>query len=257
MKPTTTIFCGNIVLDDRVLPGGAVRVAEGRIAAVGGAAAAGASAPGVGTVERVDAGDGYIAPGFVDIHVHGGAGADFMDGTDAAFAAALTAHARHGTTSLAVTTTVARHDQIMTVLETTRRFRQRPDAPGARVLGAHFYGPYFRYEARGAHPGGAIRAPVAAEYSQYLEYADSLVTCTVAPELPGASSSSRPARPGACGPTPGIPGPRSPRWPRRCAGACGMSTICIAPCPTRASCGNFRCIPCKAACSKPPCTSTS
>jgi N-acetylglucosamine-6-phosphate deacetylase len=54
------------------------------------------------------------------------------------------------------------------------------------VLGAHFYGPYFRYEARGAHPGAAIRPPIEAEFSQYLAYADDLVTATVAPELPGA-----------------------------------------------------------------------
>ena len=69
--------------------------------------------------------------------------------------------------------------------------------PGARVLGAHFYGPYFRYEARGAHPGGAIRAPRAAEYEQYLAYADSLATCTVAPELPGAEEFVRACA--ACG----------------------------------------------------------
>jgi N-acetylglucosamine-6-phosphate deacetylase len=53
-------------------------------------------------------------------------------------------------------------------------------------MGVHFYGPYFRKEAKGAHPGAEIRPPVAREYLQYLEYADSLVTCTVAPELPGA-----------------------------------------------------------------------
>ena len=137
-----------------------------------------------GTV--IDAGDGYIAPGFVDLHVHGGAGADFMDSTDDAFSTALAAHARHGTTSLAVTTTVARHEQILAVLETTRRFREKPAPHAARVLGAHFYGPYFRYEARGAHPGAAIRPPFAEEYERYLEYADSLVTCTVAPEVDGA-----------------------------------------------------------------------
>ena len=180
MKPSTIDFRGNLVLTDRILPKGTVRVVDDRIAAVGEAVADG------GDVAVVDAGDGYVIPGFVDIHVHGGAGADFMDGTDEAFATALAAHSRHGTTSLAATTTVARHDQIMTVLETTRRFRQQPSSLGARVLGAHFYGPYFRYEARGAHPGGAIRPPVFDEYSQYLEFADSLVTCTVAPELPGA-----------------------------------------------------------------------
>ena len=56
---------------------------------------------------------------------------------------------------MAITTTVGTHERIMTVLETTRRFRTMKNAPGARVLGAHFYGPYFRYEARGAHPGAA------------------------------------------------------------------------------------------------------
>lgn len=180
MKKTDAAFCGNIILPDGVLRNGIVRVAAGRIAEIGPRSTDALSDL------PIDSGEGYIAPGFVDLHVHGGAGADFMDGTDEAFATALAAHARHGTTSLAVTTTVATHQQIMTALETTRRFRQRTDAPGARVLGAHFYGPYFRYEARGAHPGAAIRPPIAEEYSQYLEYADSLVTCTVAPELPGA-----------------------------------------------------------------------
>jgi N-acetylglucosamine-6-phosphate deacetylase len=181
LKPAETVYRGNVILPDRILSGGEVRVADGRILDVSVSRGEAPAAAGV-----VDAGDGYIAPGFVDIHVHGGAGADFMDGTDEAFSTALSCHARHGTTSLAVTTTVARHDQIIGVLETTRRFRDRAGSPGARVMGAHFYGPYFRYEARGAHPGAAIRPPQAAEYEQYLAYADSLVTCTVAPELPGA-----------------------------------------------------------------------
>jgi N-acetylglucosamine-6-phosphate deacetylase len=175
-----TIFRGNVILPDRVQANSAIRTAGGKIVAVGAAAAGGAAG------EVIDAGEGYIAPGFVDLHVHGGAGADFMDGTDSAFRAALTCHARHGTTSLAATTTVARHEQIMTVLETARRVKRQPEAAGSRVMGVHFYGPYFRLEAKGAHPGAAIRPPVAEEYLQYLEYADSLVTCTVAPELPGA-----------------------------------------------------------------------
>ncbi|HEX5103259.1 MAG TPA: N-acetylglucosamine-6-phosphate deacetylase [Pirellulaceae bacterium] len=173
-------FRGNVILPDRVLEGGAVRAQAGRIVAVG-------PADGPGSPDNViDAGDGYIAPGFVDLHVHGGAGADFMDGTEEAFLTALACHARHGTTSLAATTTVARHEQIMAVLEVARQLRKREGAPGSRVMGVHFYGPYFRKEAKGAHPGAAIRPPVAEEYLQYLEYADSLVTCTVAPELPGA-----------------------------------------------------------------------
>jgi N-acetylglucosamine-6-phosphate deacetylase len=185
MTKSPTIFRGNLVLPDRVLAGGEVRVANGRIEAVG-RLATGARGENLSGANVIDADNGYIAPGFVDLHVHGGAGADFMDGTEAAFLTALACHARHGTTSLAATTTVARHDQIMSVLAIARHLRQEAGAPGSRVLGVHFYGPYFRKEAKGAHPGAAIRPPVPEEYLQYLEYADSLVTCTVAPELPGA-----------------------------------------------------------------------
>jgi len=178
--PAPLVFLGQIVFPDRVARG-AVVVRDGRIAEV---LAEGATLPPEATV--VDAGDGYIAPGFVDLHVHGGAGGDFMDGTAESFRLALKVHARHGTTRMAVTTTVARHEQILATLELTRRFRTSPEIDGARVMGAHFYGPYFRYEARGAHPGAAIRPPVEQEYRQYLEFADDLVTATVAPELPGA-----------------------------------------------------------------------
>lgn len=180
MSPVSTVLRGNLVLPDRILPAGAVRIEQGRIVEVGPSASIPKAAA------EFDAGDGFVVPGLVDLHVHGGDGSDFMDGTEAAFTAGLTAHARHGTTSMAVTTTVARHEQIMAVLELTRQFRERPCPTGARVMGCHFYGPYFRYEARGAHPGAAIRPPEPSEYLQYLEFADSLVTCTVAPELPGA-----------------------------------------------------------------------
>jgi N-acetylglucosamine-6-phosphate deacetylase len=109
-----------------------------------------------------------------------------MDGTAEAFRLALGAHVRHGTTRMAITTTVARHEQILATLELARQFRKSNEPNLARVMGAHFYGPYFRYEARGAHPGAAVRPPVEHEFSQYLEYADDLVTATVAPEIPGA-----------------------------------------------------------------------
>jgi N-acetylglucosamine-6-phosphate deacetylase len=173
-------FVGQVVYPDRIAAGTVV-VREGRIAQV---MSAGDTLP--GDAQIVDAGAGFISPGFVDLHVHGGGGGDFMDGTADAFRVALQANARHGTTRLAATTTVATHEQILATLDQTRSFRHTPEPNGSRVLGAHFYGPYFRYEARGAHPGGPIRPPIEEEFSQYLDYADDLVTCTVAPELPGA-----------------------------------------------------------------------
>jgi N-acetylglucosamine-6-phosphate deacetylase len=173
-------FRGHLILPSKIEPG-ALLIRDGRIVD-----RLPRNAPAPTGAREIDVGDHYLSPGFIDLHVHGGGGGDFMDGTPEAFQAALRSHLRHGTTRLAATTTVARHDQIMQTLSMTRRFRLNPDPQGARVLGAHFYGPYFRYEARGAHPGAEVRYPVEAEFSQYLEYAEDLVTATVAPELPGA-----------------------------------------------------------------------
>lgn len=174
------VWRGSLVRSDRI-ESGAIVVRDGRIAEL-----LDAHAPLPPDADVIDVRDGYVAPGYIDIHVHGGGGGDFMDGTRDAFERALRANARHGTTRLAVTTTVARHEQILATLELARRFRAAPLADGSRVLGTHFYGPYFRYEARGAHPGAAVRPPVEEEFSQYLAYADDLVTATVAPEVTGA-----------------------------------------------------------------------
>src|SRR5437016_4738408 len=159
------LFRGRAILPTRVLDDAAVLTRQGRIAAVGRAGEVEKAAP-PGAV-RVDAGEGYLSPGFVDLHCHGGCGCDFMDGTPEAFRTALAAHARHGTTGICPTTTVARHDQILRVLELCRQFQAERSPDGAHVLGCHFYGPYFNYEARGAHPGG-VRNPDPREYESYL-----------------------------------------------------------------------------------------
>lgn len=168
---------GTVVLEDRLLPDGTVTIEDERIASVGGDVPAATS---------LDLAGGYLVPGFVDLHVHGGAGHDFMDGTDEAFRAVCQAHARHGTTSLLPTTTVARHEQHLAFLDVCRRFMGQ-DTGGARVLGAHFYGPYFAPEARGCHPGAAVRPPREDEYQQYLNFG-CINRATVAPELPGAEA---------------------------------------------------------------------
>lgn len=178
--PTLILLRGNLILPTQITPG-AVLIQDGRITEL-----LARNAPSPTGATLIDVGENYLSPGFIDLHVHGGGGGDFMDGTKEAFEAALRSHLRHGTTRLAATTTVARHDQIMQTLKMTRQFRLNPDPHGARVMGAHFYGPYFRYEARGAHPGAEVRYPVEAEFAQYLDHAADLVTATVAPELPGA-----------------------------------------------------------------------
>src|SRR5438105_7933101 len=120
---------GAIVLEDRLLSDGCVRVVDDRIQAIETSVSRFAKL----SETVVDLQGGYLVPGFIDLHVHGGAGADFMDGTAEAFLTACRAHAAHGTTSLLPTGTVARHDQLLAFLALCRRFRQ--DGTGtARIL---------------------------------------------------------------------------------------------------------------------------
>jgi N-acetylglucosamine-6-phosphate deacetylase len=181
---------GTIVLADRLLPDSCVWVTGGRISHV---SPPSADAVQTDDVEIIDLHGGYLAPGYFDLHIHGGAGSDFMDSTEDAFRAACQAHARHGTTSLLPTTTVARHEQHLAFLHTCRRVKNAGTG-GARILGAHFYGPYFAAEARGCHPAAPVRAPDPQEYMAYLNFADCIATATVAPELPGAEPFVRACR---------------------------------------------------------------
>ncbi len=180
---------GTIVLENRLLENGQIRVVGERIQTVGSASPT-SSRP---SKDTIDLKEGYLVPGYVDLHVHGGAGADFMDGTEKAFRTVCQAHARHGTTSLLPTTTAARDEQHLAFLEHCRHFRQQ-ETGGARVLGAHFYGPYFAPEARGCHPLSPIRPPRPEEYQRYLGFSDSITTATVAPEVPGAETFVRACR---------------------------------------------------------------
>src|SRR5262245_28104295 len=131
----TFIFFGAVVLPDRVLADGAVVCTGGRITDVGPATEVKAPPE----AERVWVREGYVAPGYVDIHVHGGAGADFMDGTTGAVVTATRAHARHGTTSIFPTTTTGSRAQIDSMLRAAREARDSWRIEmGARVAGAHF-----------------------------------------------------------------------------------------------------------------------
>ena len=180
-----------LILPDRLVPGGAVDVEHGRIKAVGRESVQGArSGP------TIDAAGHLVAPGFVDLHVHGGDNADFMDGTVEAFETAIRAHTRHGTTSIVPTSTVARHEQTVTFLQNARMLHRRgaePDRGLGRVVGAHLYGPYFNRDKVGCHPRDPARPPTPAEYERYLEFTDVLLTATCAPELPGAADFYRAA----------------------------------------------------------------
>lgn len=181
-----------LILPDRIIEDGGLHVRDGRITAAGPDAR---MPPFDG--ETIDVQGNYLAPGFVDLHVHGGGGADFMDGTPEAFQTAIAAHTRHGTTSIIPTSTVARHEQTLRWLELCNVFQERRSEPGngmARVMGAHLYGPYFAEDKVGCHPKPPQRPPTPGEFEAYLSFAPkTLRIATCAPELPGASEFYRAA----------------------------------------------------------------
>ncbi len=181
------------MLEDRVLEQGYVECVRGRIVAVG---------PGRPRRMRgaaiVDAGDGYIAPGFVDIHVHGGDGADYMDGTASAVRIANRAHLRRGTTTIFPTTTTGTPAEVGRMLRACATVKRAwSAADGARVAGIHLYGPYFADTKVGCHPREGRRDPLPREYDAYFR--TGLVrVATCAAELPGAQAFYRAARRRKC-----------------------------------------------------------
>ena len=190
--PPLVVENGVVVLPDGLIEGAAVACEDGRITAVG------------RRVRRprgavvVDAQGGYISPGFVDLHVHGGGGADFMDGSVAAVRTALSAHARHGTTTIFPTTTTGSPGQISAMLAACSAARDGwQPAHGARIGGVHVYGPYFAAEKVGCHARDGRRDPDPREYRAWLR--DGLVRiATCAAELPGAVEFCRAARRRGC-----------------------------------------------------------
>ncbi len=123
-----------------------------------------------------------ILPGFIDTHVHGGAGRDTMEGGDAA-ARLAQLHARHGTTSLLATTMTAPLDEIRQAMRALAPTCVERPTGGARVLGVHLEGPYINPGKLGAQPDFAKAASI--DEIRALHALAPIRLITLAPELPG------------------------------------------------------------------------
>ena len=178
-KSLIKIYNGHLITADRIIPDGSVLIRDGVITAV--------SDHDLDIPEAVtlDAGGRYISPGFIDIHVHGGGGHDFMDNTVEAFLEIAKIHARFGTTALFPTTLTGSTEDIVKTLETYDRAFPLNES-GSQFMGVHLEGPYFAMNQRGAQDPRWIRDPDPREYEYIISRFNSIKRWSAAPELKGA-----------------------------------------------------------------------
>ena len=143
------------------------------------------------TIRSIDLGDATLAPGFVDLHIHGGAGHDVMEGNEAALAAVESLLAQHGVTSYYPTTVTAPLDQTLLALEQLAKAIEKRKSVRlprrARPLGIHLEGPFLSHSRRGVHPPEQLRAPSLELFEKFWQASSGTIRLlTIAPELDGA-----------------------------------------------------------------------
>ena len=131
----------------------------------------------------IDAKGMYIVPGGVEIHVHGGGGRDFMEGSEDAFRTAVDAHMQHGTTSILPTLSSSSIPMIKAAVATTEKLMAEKDSP---ILGLHLEGHYFNMKMAGGQIPEYIKNPDPNEYIPLLEETNCIKRWDASPELPGA-----------------------------------------------------------------------
>ncbi len=131
----------------------------------------------------------YLAPGFIDLHVHGALGRDTMEASAEALRAICDFHASGGTTSLLLTTATAPIEKIIAALNAVRDSTHQPrrrSRPSSAIAGVHVEGPFISKAKRGAQREEFIQDPSPASVQQLLDHADVIKRVTIAPEIPGA-----------------------------------------------------------------------
>ncbi|MCZ2339961.1 MAG: amidohydrolase family protein, partial [Chitinophagales bacterium] len=184
MEKKLKITNGRILTPFRIISNGTVVVTDNRITDV---------VEGNVHVARaieIDAQGQYISPGFIDIHVHGGGGSDFMDGTVEAFLKVAETHARYGTSSMLPTTLTSETEELFHTLEIYKE-ANKSNLLGAQFLGIHLEGPYFALNQKGAQDPRYIRNPDPKEYKEILSRSSDIRRWSAAPELEGAIEFAR------------------------------------------------------------------
>ena len=173
------IINGQVITPGGIVSNGSVLIEDSKILAV---IEGSIDAP---DAEVIDAQNKYVSPGFIDLHVHGGGGHDFMDNSVEGFLEIAKMHARHGTTAMFPTTLTCEKPDL---LETLKVYEEadKLNTSGAQFIGIHLEGPYFAMTQRGAQDPRFIRDPDPEEYKEVLIKSKFIKRWSAAPELPGA-----------------------------------------------------------------------
>ncbi|KIL36871.1 N-acetylglucosamine-6-phosphate deacetylase [Cohnella kolymensis] len=182
MSGQLLIHNGRIVTPNGMIEKGWIRFNDGIIEEIG-------SSPAHedrGTAHVLDAQGGWVLPGFIDVHVHGGAGHDFMDADVEGLNEITRFHAAHGTTGILATSLTASRDDLTGVLERISSYMSAP-MPYAQVLGVHFEGPFISEKWKGAQNPAHIVPPQLDWLEDWAARFPGIIKIqTLAPETDGA-----------------------------------------------------------------------
>jgi len=173
-----------IVTEHGIIENGIIHVTDGMIAHVGDASSAMTGA-GHSDAVQIDAEGKWLLPGFIDVHVHGGYGADFMESNPEILNTITRFHAQNGTTAMLATTMTAAREDIDRVLGEVHRYMSEP-MPYAQLLGVHLEGPFISPKWAGAQDPRLMLPPQLEWLQDWHERYPQLVRqLTLAPEREG------------------------------------------------------------------------
>ena len=182
----TLLLARQLITPLQAIDDAALLIDDGAIAAVGRRAELNLPA----STRVIDFGDAILAPGLIDIHIHGGAGHDVMEGSDESLAAVERLMTRHGVTSYCPTTVTAPIDATLRSLDALGKAvvnAGKRDGTRARPLGIHFEGPFLSHAKRGVHPPALLQPASQALFDRMWNAASGRVSImTIAPEIDGA-----------------------------------------------------------------------
>ena len=132
----------------------------------------------------------YLSPGFIDIHLHGGGGADVMDGTEEAIEKVLHTHAKYGSTSFLPSTLSASPEAVIKALQSIEKV-QKSRKHGPKIIGSHLEGNFFSMAFKGAQDPRFIFPPTRKNYEPIVSSVSNIKMISAAPELENACEFAR------------------------------------------------------------------